>query len=187
MTGKEDVGLAYFYFNFNDGHKQTLEGLLLSVTFQLVFQLHKRPEDVELFCDRFRSGQRRPTVKDILNLLLAITRHFQRVYLIMDALYECRTQDGVLDLITDLVRATPSLSVLVTSRDSTEIRLALGDVLTHVVLASVDGISLDIRTYVRSSLSRDPRLRERPDQVKSEIECALASGAHGMSVYFPFG
>ncbi|RMJ21138.1 ankyrin repeat protein, partial [Aspergillus sp. HF37] len=180
MAEKEDTGLAYFYFDFNDGYKQTLEGLLLSITLQLASQQQNRPEEFELFCDRFRSGQQRPGVKDILNVLLAIVRHFQIVYLIMDALDECCEQEGVLDLIADLVQASPSINVLVTSRDSTDIRIALGNVLTNVVSASLDGISLDIRTYVRNSLSRDPKLRARPNHVKSEIESALASGAHGM-------
>lgn len=185
MAQNEKFGLAYFYFDFQDGHKQTLEGLLLSITFQLASQQQKRTEELKIFCERFRSGQRRPSVKDILNVLLAIVRQFQRAFLIMDALDECSEQEGVLDLIADLVQASPSLNVLVTSRDPTEISLTFGHVLTHVVAASLDSISLDIRTYVHNCLSRDPKLQARPNQVKSEIERALVSGAHGMSVYFP--
>lgn len=184
VAEKKDAGLAYFYFDFNDGHKQTLEGLLLSLTLQLASQQQNQPEEFGLFCDRFRNGQRRPNVKDIRNVLVAIVRQFQSVYFIMDALDECCEQEGVLDLIADLVQASPSINVLMASRKFIEMRLALGNVLTHAVSASLDGISLDIRTYVRNSLSRDPKLRVRPDHVKSEIEAALVSGAHGMLVYF---
>ncbi|CAI7671430.1 unnamed protein product [Penicillium pancosmium] len=45
---------------------------------------------------------------------------------------------------------------------------------------SLDNVNVDIRTYVMNSLSRDPKLRERPNHVKAEIEAALTSGSDGM-------
>lgn len=103
------------------------------------------------------------------------------MYLFLDALDECGEQQGVLSLIDKLVHSDTEFSILITSRDTTQISCsALGQIQASAIYMSLDNVNVDIRTYVMNSLSRDPKLRERPNHVKAEIEAALTSGSDGM-------
>ncbi|CAG7935168.1 unnamed protein product [Penicillium nalgiovense] len=181
VIGKSGVGLVYFYFDFHEEQKQSVEGLLLSVIVQLVYQQEKLPVQFRSLCDDFKERRGKLRGEKLLKALHATIEQFRRVYLILDALDECGEQQGVMSLIANLVRSHAGFSILATSRDTTEIsRSALGQVSTNVIYMSLDNVNIDIRTYVVNSLSRDPKLRERPSHVKAEIEAALTSGSHGM-------
>jgi ATPases of the AAA+ class len=181
VIGKSGVGLAYFYFDFHEEHKQSVEGLLLSVIVQLVYQQEKLPVQFRSLCDDFKERRGKLRGEKLLKAFHATTEKFRRVYLILDALDECGERQGIMNLISNLVRSHAGYSILATSRDTTEIsRSALGQVSKNVIYMSLDDVNMDIRTYVVNSLSRDPKLRERPNHVKAEIEAALTSGSHGM-------
>lgn len=181
VVGKPGVGLVYFYFDFHEEQKQSVEGLLLSVIVQLAYQQEKLPIQFRSLCDDFKEYWGRLRGEKLLKVLHAATEQFRRVYLIIDALDECGERQGVISLISNLFRSHAGYSILATSRDTTEIsRSALGQVSKNVIYMSLDDVNMDIRTYVVNSLSRDTMLRERPNHVKAEIEAALTSGSHGM-------
>lgn len=181
VIGKSGVGLVYFYFDFQEEQKQSVEGLLLSVIVQLVYQQEKLPDQFRSLCDDFKERRGNLRGERLLKAFHATIEQFRRVYLILDALDECGEQQGVMSLLANLVRSHAGLSILTTSRDTTEIsHSALGQGSTNVIYMSLENVNVDIRTYVVNSLSRDPRLRERPSHVKAEIEAALTSGSHGM-------
>ncbi|OQE41309.1 hypothetical protein PENCOP_c005G01607 [Penicillium coprophilum] len=161
--------------------KQSVEGLLLSVIVQLVYQQEKLPAQFRSLCDDFKERRGKSRGEKLLKALHATIEQFRRVYLILDALDECGEQQGVMSLIANLVRSHAGFSILATSRDTTEIsRSALGQVSTNVIYMSLGNVNMDIRTYVVNYLSRDSMLRERPSHVKAEIEAALTSGSHGI-------
>lgn len=181
VIGKSGVGLVYFYFDFHEEKKQDVEGLLLSIVVQLAYQQEKLPIQFKSLCEDFKERRRRLNGEELLKVLHATIRQFRRVYLFLDALDECGEQQGVLSLIANLVRSGAGFSILITSRDTTGIsRSAPGQISTNTIYMSLDNVNMDIRTYVINSLSRDPKLRERPTHVKAEIEAALTSGSDGM-------
>jgi hypothetical protein len=181
VIGKSGVGLVYFYFDFQEEQKQNVEGLLLSIVVQLAYQQEKLPVQFKSLCDDFKERRHRLNGEELLKVLHATIKQFRQVYLLLDALDECGEQQGVLSLIANLVRYDTGFSILITSRDTTEIsRSALGQISTNAIYMSLDNVNMDIRTYVINSLSRDPKLRERPSHVKAEIEAALTSGSDGM-------
>lgn len=181
VIGKSGVGLAYFYFDFHEEQKQNVEGLLLSLIIQLAYQQEKLPVQFKSLCDDFKERRGRLNQEKLLKVLHASIKQFRRVYLFLDALDECGEQQEVLSLIANLVHSDAGFSILITSRDTTEISYsALGQISTNVIYMSLDDVNMDIRTYVVNSLSRDPKLRERPSHVKAEIEAALTSGSNGM-------
>ncbi|KAJ5908597.1 hypothetical protein N7495_001279 [Penicillium taxi] len=163
VIGKSGVGLVYFYFYFHEEQKQSVEGLLLSFIIQLAYQQEKLTVQFRSLCDDFKERRGRLRGEKLLNALHATIEQFSRVYLILDALDECGEQQEVMSLIADFFRSHAGFSILATSRDTTEIsRSALGKVSTNVIYISLDDVNMDIRTYVVNSLSRDPKLRERP-------------------------
>jgi Cdc6-like AAA superfamily ATPase len=181
VIGNPGVGLAYFYFDFQEDQKQNVEGLLLSIIVQLVYQQEKLPVQFRSLCDDVKERRGKLCGEKLLKALYATIEQFRRVYLILDALDECGERQGVMSLIAHLVRSHAGFSILVTARDTTEVsRSALGQASMNVICMSLDDVNMDIRTYVVNSLSRGPKLRELPSHVKAEIEAALTSGSHGM-------
>lgn len=114
--------LLYFYFDFNDIDKQTLESLVKSLIVQLY---NKRTETRPLLDSLFTScdeGQRQPTFESLYSLLSKMLKMAQEAWIVLDALDEYRTwgkqsTDRVSLWIRDLLNLKKSnVHLLVTSR-----------------------------------------------------------------------
>jgi hypothetical protein len=114
----------------------------------------------------------------------------KEVWVVLDALDECRTRkgpptEGLLLWIRDLLNSEQrNVHLLVTSRPEQDIKLELSD-LAHnedIVPIQSDLISDDIRGYIRTRVREGDdlkRWRSHPD-VQDEIETRLMQKANGM-------
>jgi len=182
-SNTSEVGYAYFYFDFNNERKQTVEGFLRSMIVQLSCQQLSLPEEVQNLYDAHIKQQQEPRLSSLIETFISLVKGFRRTYVMMDALDECSERQAMLELIAQVVARDQNLkkiNLLITSRRERDIETTLQDIVTDSIRIQSAQIEADIRLHVNSRLSHDSRLKRRPESVKKEIEKTLIEGANGM-------
>jgi predicted ATPase len=83
-----DQTLLYFYFDFNDKNKQTLEKMLRSLAIQLY---QAQPDDRGPLEQLWGKGQNQPSQESLSDVLLAMLSRLNNVSIVLDALDESTT------------------------------------------------------------------------------------------------
>lgn len=183
ITKDTTCGFAYFYFDFNSGEKQAIDGFLCSVLAQLSCQMEPFPDSIIALYDENYKLSSRPKRDMLVGTLFTLAKNFRRVYVVVDALDECSDRIGIADLIVTIMsRKKEEINILGTSRKEQELEVGLRDVSSQGISVQSAMVDRDIALHVRSQLSKDNQLRGWSDSVKTEIETALVEGAHGMYV-----
>ena len=73
--------VAYFYFDFNDPHKQDPELMVRSLISQLSQQCVKLPTILETLCSSCENGQRHPSLDDLLEVLYEMIQESPQLYI----------------------------------------------------------------------------------------------------------
>jgi hypothetical protein len=182
---KPDLALIYFYFDFSDPEKQKASNFLSSLVGQLCSKVVDIPEQLKKLHKRCGDGQQRPAVRELNSILSLMTREFEDIFIVIDALDECPKngdRGDVLKLISEF-KSWPSsnLHLLITSRHELDIERELSSLLTQPAIP-IQGsqVESDINLYIAHELATDLDLKEWPSDVKSEIEKALTARAKGM-------
>jgi Cdc6-like AAA superfamily ATPase len=186
-----DQVLLYFYFDFTDAGKQTLDNVIRSLISQLY---HKRKDTQKLLDSLFSTcddGRRQPTCESLCKVFLQMINQAQEIYIVLDALDECRTRKGpLLEGLLAWIRSLSDLEqrnvhLLVTSRPEHDIELVLRKLAQSdkdIVPIQSDLIEDDIRSYVHTRVKTSDglkRWRSRTD-VLDEIQRVLIEKAKGM-------
>ena len=182
------TGYAYFYFDFKDSAKQNVENLYRSLLAQLSAQQPSIPPEVQDLYDTSKTQSYTPKLEKIARTLFSVLEHhFDRVYIMIDALDECGERALLLEHLQKLASVkAKKWNVLLTSRREQDIEIEIDDVVTCRVGIQTEDTWQDVRALIRSRIRQDPRLRRRPAAVKQRIEVALEEGACGMCVYIYF-
>ena len=180
--------VAYFYFDFNDPHKQDPELMVRSLISQLSQQSVKLPTILETLHSSCENGQRHPSLDDFLHVLHKMIQEFPQSYIILDALDECGKRAELMDILERMaVWRLESLHILVTSRKERDIESSLEDFVDpqNTICLQSNLVDNDIHTYIRQRFSDDKNLRkwQNDRDIQQEIEKALMEGAHGMYVF----
>jgi hypothetical protein len=186
-----DQLLLYFYFDFTDAGKQTLNNVLRS----LISQLYLTCKDTQKLLDSLFSscdnGCRQPTLNSLCKVFLQMIDQAQEIYIILDALDECSTRKGPssegllawMQSLSDLELI--NVRLLVTSRPEHDIELVLRKLAQSdedIVPIQSNLIEDDISTYVHARVRTSGELKRwksRPD-VLDEIQRVLMEKAQGM-------
>jgi hypothetical protein len=187
-SGSYSQGLLYFYFDFIDPGKRTLEKMVRS----LITQLCYKREDAWKLLDSLlsESEHRQPTCKSLCKCLLDMIQQAKEVWIVLDALDECTTREGsqtegLLSWMKDILSSEQrNVHLLVTSRPEQDIESEISDWAQKddAVPIQSDVIADDIRAYVHTRVREDKdlkRWRSRPD-VQHEIESRILEKADGM-------
>jgi hypothetical protein len=171
---------AYFYFDFNDPNKRTVDGMLRSMITQLSVHNGQLQETVEKLYQQCDDGRQQPAKRSIVKtfLLLLESSDSNRIYLLMDALDECLERDKLLDIIGQIVQQ--NINLLITSRKERDITERLAESIEVTIDLKGDGIDADIALRVHKCLECDKRLRKWPLKIKQQILNALVKKADGM-------
>lgn len=173
--------VVYFYFDFNDIEKQQYEKMIRSLIKQLSVQCASTPKALESLFSSCMNGERQPRISELLTTLQQMVQEFDGVFIILDALDECKDRQGLLDSIKEIAGwKLGKLHIAVTSRREQDIEETLEPLVTsqiHIQNALVDA---DIHIHLRERLQNDPKLKVWPPKVQKEIEETLMDGAHGM-------
>lgn len=182
--------LLYFYFDFNDTGKQTLESMARSFVSQLSCQREDTWEQLDSLFSSCKDGREQPSPGSLYKVLLHMIEQVKEAWIVLDALDECRTRrgpptEGLLSWLRDLLKSDQiNVHLLVTSRQEQDVesearKLGSND---DIIPIQGDSITDDIRAYVRTRVREDEglkRWRTRPD-VQEEIEARLIEKTNGM-------
>jgi hypothetical protein len=177
------INLLYYFFNFRDESTQTCENFLRSILLQLLYSLPDTPPaitEMHLLCNL---GTRRPSVEDMTDCFIAVTKTLNEVWLFGEAFDECIDWNDLWHFLSTTVKSQcPALRFMFTSRPEGYIRDAVGSLGISSLDLDCDGINRDIEAYISESLTRDFRFVRTPQAGKALIQESLISRAAGMYV-----
>lgn len=84
--------LLYFYFDFSDTQKQSLENLVRSLIEQLYCKKENVRKDLDLLYSSCDKGRRRPNIESLCATLHNMIQQAGEVWMVLDALDECQTR-----------------------------------------------------------------------------------------------
>lgn len=185
-SSKLSLRKLYFYFDFNDTRKQTLESALRSLLWQASIYPGASAQVLAQLYDSCGRGGAQPSVTR-LSESLGKELLLQDTVIVIDALDECTTRSDLLSWLSRLTRHdTGSVRVIFTSRKDQDIQVGLESWLESSAIVPLQEqiVDEDIGAYVRHRLQNDAQLqRWRGHQrIQSEIEAKLMDGANGMHV-----
>lgn len=185
FAGDSDKAVAYFYFDFNDQTKQDPNLMIRSLLSQLSQQCVKASVSLGALFTSCNNGRNPPSPDSLLHALQSLLQEFPHVYIILDALDECRNRKQLMTIVEKLSTGQiPGLHLLCTSRREGDIETILSHILEdqRILCIQNEAVDHDIRAYVKRRLSDDHSFRKwRNDAaVRQDIETALMGGAHGM-------
>lgn len=173
------VGIAYIYFNFWQQEEQWIEDVFAALLKQLSEGLSPLPASLKaLHVDHKRRGGR-PPLEKVSKVLQSIIRiSYGRVFIVVDALDECRESNNCrirfIEALFDLQKC--GANILATSRPLTDITGRF-DKSTWLEIRASDH---DIRTYVNGQIlhGRSKILLK----MRAEASKGIAKAADGMYV-----
>ena len=175
------IGIAFFYFTFNDESKRDESAMLRALLVQLSGQLRDGHSDLTRLYDSFKLGL--PTSSVLADYLRQLFQRFHHVYIILDALDEIPrngAREDVLDRLEMMQNwSFKGLHLLVTSRDLSDIRSSLKFSFDQEVKMRNTGIDKDIENLISSRLHDDRRLQKWLPH-RGKIEETLAKRAQGV-------
>jgi len=183
-NGTHDQVLVYFYFDFNDTNKQSLENMTRALISQIYQSCRASREHLKSLFSTCKDGNEQPDLNSILHALKTMICQANEATVVLDALDESKNREAVLDWVQELLDAKRELHILVTSRKEEDIDSMVrewhGD--EETVAIQSDGVAEDIRAYIHTRVQSDKDLKRwasRPD-VQERIESKLMEKADGM-------
>lgn len=184
----------YFYFDFTDNRKQSLENTIRSLISQLCSKRKDLESDLDSLYSSCNDGTGQPSIESLHRTFLSMIEKAGEVWIVIDALDECQTRkgnpnEGLLEWM-DSLRSSQDVNIhfLVTSRPEQDIQSAIDkwacktDARIVSISIESDRTAEDIQDYVRARVTQSDglsRWRSRPD-VQKEIQITLTDKAHGM-------
>ena len=156
------VGIAFFYFTFNDESKQDVSAMLRALLLQLSSQLRDGHADLIRLHESYKAGT--PPLPMLIERLQRLIPRFHQVYIMLDALDES-PRNGSRVYVLDALEAmrgwgVQGLHLFVTSRDEPDIRDSLDISATQQVTMQNAGIDKDIADFISGRFDADRRLRK---------------------------
>ena len=175
------IGIAFFYFTFNDKSKQDESAMLRALLLQLSSQLQDGHADLTRLHDSYKAGI--PPWRVLIDHLRCLIQRFHHVYIILDALDESPRngpREYVLDALEEMRNwSVQGLHLFVTSRDESDIRGSLDLSATQQVTMQNAGIDKDITDFISGRFDTDRRLRKLLPY-RDKIQETLAKRAKGV-------
>ena len=179
----DGTGLAYFYCDYKDTAKQTLQGFLSSILVQLCNQNPGFFTRIQVVYESQKDCHRALRTDELVEILKMGLPTFNTTLILVDALDECIEAGAFVETLLELKGFLSSnVKVLVSSRREACIVDLLGDTQLQVELQG-RYVAEDITTYISSQLQtilQSGKLKLRNPALEFEIKEALISGSQGM-------
>jgi hypothetical protein len=183
--------MAFYYFDFRDGKKQDLYGLLSSLLSQLSAKSDSCYDVLSQLYSENGNGAGKPDSIELTECIKGMLGLEGQgpIYIIIDGLDECPDVSGtpsareeVLDLIEELVNLNlPNVHLCVASRPEIDIRKALEPLKPlEISLHDEDGQKSDIIEYIKSIIYSDRKMRNWREEDKQLVVDTLSDNADGM-------
>lgn len=173
------LSLAFYYFDSTEPDGRDTKDFLLTTILHLTEDLE--PQEQFALRDPYRLQSRQA----LIALVQKLIGMREKIYLVIDALDECRIRGGVQREILSILRQLaqlPNLRILITTQNGTCVD-ALTETLSLAPCSlypiSVDQIHSDIERFVNSKL-KDHDWRHLPKELVDKTRKKLLDSADGM-------
>ncbi|CVL06935.1 related to ankyrin [Fusarium mangiferae] len=166
FSSDKTVGIAYVYCNFQRQNDQTAKELLASLLKQLLQSLPAMPDSVKPLYEQHRTKGSPPSLEDVSSNLLSTAKLFSRVFIIIDALDECRATDGTRTKFLEEIfklQLHSKANVFATSRPIPEVK----DQFQTTITLEVRATDADVERFLRGHMPQMPGFfrRERLEEL----------------------
>ncbi|MCJ1429570.1 hypothetical protein MMC29_007485 [Sticta canariensis] len=179
------IGIAFFYFTFNDDSKRDESGMLRALLLQLSGQLQGGEADLTRLHHSYKTGM--PPSLELIEYLRRLIQRFGHVYIALDGLDECPS-DGSREFVLDTLNAMrgwciQGLHLFITSRDEPDIRNSLDLHKKQQIQMRNSGIDKDIADSISARLDTDWKLQQWVPH-RDKIQETLTKRAKVVSLQF---
>ncbi|KDN72344.1 hypothetical protein CSUB01_00027 [Colletotrichum sublineola] len=188
LTSKKDGRVLSFFFDFSDTRKQSLDGMLRSLAFQLYQSTTTSTTRLDDLFKNHENGGREPATKAISDAVCEMLATSTEVCIVLDALDESTSRRELLKWIED-VAARPDLAhvqLLCTARPEPEFLVRFDRMMGKESCISLDktAVNTDIQAYVAEQLATRWEFQEKPlsPNLIQEIVAKVGGGADGMNL-----
>lgn len=173
------VGLAHFYFNYQDRRTQSAEVVLASLLRQLAMSSLETPRPLVELHKRIESQQRQVQKQDLDQAILLICADFDRIFIVIDALDECDSEHRK-NLLRSfaILQKNPSVRIFLTSRPHSAHEIAR--MLETPLQVEIGATDADLRMYLSSKIDDSDNVDVIDEDFKEEIIIKVIHAAHRM-------
>ncbi|KAJ6006651.1 Pfs NACHT and Ankyrin domain protein [Penicillium sp. IBT 35674x] len=186
LAKKNDGLILSFFFDFSDTTKQTLNGMLRSLAFQLHQGGASSPTRLDALAQAHQDGSQQPSTSALSDTLSKMLEAQRRVYIVLDAIDESKTRNDIV-LWIEHAMSKPELvhvQLLYTSRPESEFLRHFPRLIGQQNCLPLDknAVNSDIRSWVSAQLSQRRDFTDKPlsRELVEEIRRRIGDGADGM-------
>ncbi|KAK3619913.1 hypothetical protein LTR22_025799 [Elasticomyces elasticus] len=177
--------LAFFFFDFNDAEKRNPTNMVKSLLSQFLNSCTHLPDAVRVLHATCEKGRREASEQQLLQALKDTIRLLPAPFVVLDALDECSSWNGLFDVIVEMQSWDKyTLRVLLTSRKEVDVEVALEHIVPVDNRTCLEShlVDKDIRTYVQERLAKDKSFKrwQKDSEIQKEIGRTLGRNANGM-------
>jgi hypothetical protein len=179
IAEKEAHGVAFVYCNYKVQAQQDVQSILAAILKQL---MQRRPTIITHIAQlqkQFANNNTKPSVPELCEALQSIVAHLEHVYIVIDALDECRNNDRTRDdLIAHLLKLQGSkdVRIMATSRRISEIQNHFPKATTVNIRADLE----DLKRFVAGQIYRLRGCVQHSPELRNEIQNKISEAADGM-------
>jgi hypothetical protein len=174
-----------FFFDFSDTTKQTVDGMLRSLAFQL-YRAAVSAMQLDALYGAHHDGRDQPTTETLLDVVCKMLACHERVAIILDALDESTTRRELVSSMKDIASRPESrhVQLICTSRPEADFQRTMPELMGEESCLTLDkyAVNRDIRSYVAAQLMqrRDFQDKRLSQGLLERIQSKVGDGADGM-------
>ncbi|PSN73160.1 hypothetical protein BS50DRAFT_672111 [Corynespora cassiicola Philippines] len=165
----DNVGIAYYYFNYTLDQTQSAEVVLACLLKQLLQSHWSVPDDIKRVWKLHRADQSSPLHEELLESLSKVIKSYSRVFVVIDALDQLHVTDGMaLDKLLTSLFVTQQLTpfnLLATTRHESDITARFQKRILKDIRATTEDVGAYVDTRIhdllRGRIGRDPELERQ--------------------------
>lgn len=180
-SGPDDKnGIAFIYFNYQDVQKSTK--IIATLIKQLCRGKKVLPDSLIRFYESYSRNVETPSYEKLRAQFRELSKAFDQVFFVVDAMDECEDRANFLPLITALARETScKFKVFVTSRREKDIEASFTSHGSSTVEIEATKVDADIAAFVQFQIeTRRDSTCVINQKLKDKIRDALVNQSNGM-------
>ncbi|OTA01688.1 hypothetical protein A9Z42_0020160 [Trichoderma parareesei] len=172
------VGIAYLYCDYRRQHEQTIEQLLSSLVKQLAQRKAPIPNEVSEIYSEYQGQPKTLPFDQVLMLLHSVSKLFSRVFVIVDALDECRADGCRMGFLNEIVKlqAYENTSIFLTARFIPDIL----NMFEGSAMLEVRAQDEDVQQFIANQITRLPPFVLNDTSLQNMIATTIAKAVDGM-------
>lgn len=185
--GKDQDRLVLsFFFDFSDTTKQTVDGMLRSLAFQLYQTMAASAGHLDALYRTNGNGRDQPTTEALLSVVCEMLSSYKRVAIILDALDESTNWKDLISGIRAIVTRPQlrQIQLICTSRPEEQFQRDMPEMIREENCLTLDKtvVDGDIRSYVATQLVQHHDFKDKhlSQDLLKQIQSKVGDGAEGM-------